>query len=317
MTSFNSRTGAVLPQAGDYNATQIPVSAEDGAETVAAALNNKPNRNLLDNWYFGNPVNQRGQTSYNTPGYSIDRWYLQGGSFELSDNALTFLFPPASGGAERFNQQVPIEKFIHGVYTISVLTTEGLYSTPFEFEPGNVVDVQLNIGNGIYIGFATTSSLPRYRLFNVGTSEDISVSFIAAKLELSDHQTLAHQDQDGNWVLNEIPDYGEELAKCQRYCYVLDGSAYNPQFTYDESEDRLIGDIPFPVTMRTSPSASLFPLNLRDTTNGTTLIVSGAEIFVSKVGLSLFYNIEVSEGVPLVDRGLYTTISKIVFSADL
>lgn len=41
VTSFNSRTGAVQPQAGDYNATQIPVSADTGAETVAAALANK------------------------------------------------------------------------------------------------------------------------------------------------------------------------------------------------------------------------------------------------------------------------------------
>lgn len=41
VTSFNGRTGAVKPQAGDYNATQIPVSGEPEAETVAAALSNK------------------------------------------------------------------------------------------------------------------------------------------------------------------------------------------------------------------------------------------------------------------------------------
>ena len=41
MASFNGRTGAVLPQSGDYNATQIPVSGEPEAETVAAALANK------------------------------------------------------------------------------------------------------------------------------------------------------------------------------------------------------------------------------------------------------------------------------------
>ena len=41
VTSFNGRTGAVMPQAGDYNATQIPVSGEPEAETVAAALANK------------------------------------------------------------------------------------------------------------------------------------------------------------------------------------------------------------------------------------------------------------------------------------
>ena len=41
VSSFNGRTGAVKPQAGDYNATQIPVSGEPEAETVAAALSNK------------------------------------------------------------------------------------------------------------------------------------------------------------------------------------------------------------------------------------------------------------------------------------
>ena len=41
VASFNGRTGAVLPQSGDYNATQIPVSGEPEAETVATALSNK------------------------------------------------------------------------------------------------------------------------------------------------------------------------------------------------------------------------------------------------------------------------------------
>ena len=41
VASFNGRTGVVLPQSGDYNATQIPVSGEPEAETVATALSNK------------------------------------------------------------------------------------------------------------------------------------------------------------------------------------------------------------------------------------------------------------------------------------
>ena len=41
VTSFNGRTGAVMPQSGDYNATQIPVSGEPEAGSVAAALSNK------------------------------------------------------------------------------------------------------------------------------------------------------------------------------------------------------------------------------------------------------------------------------------
>lgn len=41
VTSFNGRRGVVVPQAGDYNATQIPVSGDPEAENVAAALANK------------------------------------------------------------------------------------------------------------------------------------------------------------------------------------------------------------------------------------------------------------------------------------
>lgn len=41
VSSFNGRSGVVVPQAGDYNATQIPVSGEPEAGSVAAALSNK------------------------------------------------------------------------------------------------------------------------------------------------------------------------------------------------------------------------------------------------------------------------------------
>ena len=41
-------------------------------------------------------------------------------------------------------------------------------------------------------------------------------TWLAAKLELGSQQTLAHQE-DGVWVLNEIPNYGEQLRRCQRY----------------------------------------------------------------------------------------------------
>ena len=51
VTSFNGRRGVVVPQAGDYNATQIPVSGEPEAETVAAALSNKAPAGFGFGWY--------------------------------------------------------------------------------------------------------------------------------------------------------------------------------------------------------------------------------------------------------------------------
>ena len=308
VSSFNGRAGAVMPQAGDYNAAQIPVSADAGAETVAAALNNKPNRNLLDNWYFVGggmtgkfPVNQRGLTSYGptTANYnSIDRWLVNSGTMS-----------PETDGLNLTGPGIIIQRFENldlsdGEYVFSCLTADGCFSAPLTDHyvacgPFNVT--RDTSTDNLYVSFQSTTS----------------VKLKAVKLERGTTQTLAHQDEDGNWVLNEIPDYGEELAKCQRYCYVLDGSPYNPQFRADVSEDRLIGEIPFPVTMRTTPSVSMFPLTLRYTTTGATIVVSSAQLFVTNAGLSLIYQIQVSEGGPLVDGDISSPNSKFIFSADL
>ena len=46
-----------------------------------AAIGAYSNDNILDNWYFPNPVNQRGQAEYTGSGisnvYGIDRWAVQ------------------------------------------------------------------------------------------------------------------------------------------------------------------------------------------------------------------------------------------------
>ena len=79
------------------------------------------------------------------------------------------------------------------------------------------------------------------------------VDILAAKLELGEGQTLAHQDADGNWVLNEIPDYAEELAKCQRYYQKITGGVYAAIST---STTNLRFFVPTPVSMRANPAIS-------------------------------------------------------------
>lgn len=247
------------------------------------------------------PVNQRGLTSYGptTANYnSIDRWLVNSGTMS-----------PETDGLNLTGPGIIIQRFENldlsdGEYVFSCLTADGCFSAPLTDHyvacgPFNVT--RDTSTDNLYVSFQSTTS----------------VKLKAVKLERGTTQTLAHQDEDGNWVLNEIPDYGEELAKCQRYCYVLDGSPNNPQFRADVSTDRLIGEIPFPVTMRTTPSVSMFPLTLRYTTTGATIVVSSAQLFVTNAGLSLIYQIQVSEGGPLVDGDIYSPNSKIIFSADL
>ena len=82
-------TPAELRKKLEIRGDTIPVSAEDPT-LISEALTKIPttsgggvNPNLLDNWYFGRPVNQRGQTEYTGDKYTVDRWHL------TSDGVLT------------------------------------------------------------------------------------------------------------------------------------------------------------------------------------------------------------------------------------
>ena len=72
-------TPAELRKKLEIRGDTIPVSAEDST-LISEALTKIPttsgggvNPNLLDNWYFGRPVNQRGQTEYSGDKYTVDR----------------------------------------------------------------------------------------------------------------------------------------------------------------------------------------------------------------------------------------------------
>ena len=208
-------------------------------------IDNVSNPNLLDNWYFGNPVNQRGQTSYSGAGYGIDRWIQDGSITTLLTNdglQITNSSDVAFGISQIFETN-----YSGKTLTASILT-----------EPGTVVVVWCNLnqiavlqadsGGLATISFVTpTNDISRISL-SVGKGTFL---FKAAKLELGTTQTLAHQE-NGNWVLNEIPDYGEQLARCQRFRFQQDtywGAAMLALNTF-----ALWGSVQFPVTMRTIPA---------------------------------------------------------------
>lgn len=62
---------------------------KSGAADYATAWNPVGNPNLLDNWDFKNPVNQRGVSgTISSTGYFIDRWELASGTVQLTANGL-------------------------------------------------------------------------------------------------------------------------------------------------------------------------------------------------------------------------------------
>lgn len=97
--------------------------------------------------------------------------------------------------------------------------------------------------------------------FDVVAMQNFGVDIKAVKLELGSQQTLARQDADGNWVLNEVPDYGEQLRRCQRYFYRLksqNGNNYGVLalgYLQSNAQGRFL--VNFPNTMRTVPTYSM------------------------------------------------------------
>lgn len=261
-------TPAELRKKLEIRGDTIPVSASDST-LISEALTKIPttssggggvNPNLLDNWYFGRPVNQRGQTEYTAGGaYTLDRWWVQ------YDTTLSIVDGGIKIGGKWDVQQYFETTLPNATYTLSLLYKDKTGSDPLRLIAGNRTDGDLaqtesKDASGI---LSVTFSTAKSNKVNFGFtgSTDNSATIIAIKLELGDTQTLAHKENE-KWVLNEIPDFGEQLARCQRYCVAF--KQYDTFFPDGETD--FIVELPCP--MRTSPTI-INPENITNVTNPT------------------------------------------------
>lgn len=89
---------------------------------------------------------------------------------------------------------------------------------------------------------------------NVNESNPPKIHLLAAKLELGSTQTLAHKE-NGVWVLNEIPDYGEQLRRCQLYRWRFCPAEYvGSAIAFGISANAARALIYLPEQMRTNPT---------------------------------------------------------------
>lgn len=144
-------------------------------------------------------------------------------------------------------------------------------------------------------------------------------TIIAAKLELGSTQSLAHQE-NGVWVLNEVPEYGEQLRRCLRHDYIIGsntdacpicvGTAY--------SSDSVIAVVDLPEVMRTNPAVIIsgaIQIRFSATQNFTVSTVANYGFSGDKVQL---YFSGLSGLTPGQSCDLYTQLgSKIEFNANL
>ena len=235
---------------GTYNKTEIDTALQNKADKDRVV-----NPNLLDNWYFGNPVNQRGQTSYTGEVYGIDRWIAQwtgDGVTLIEDGCISIdRVSHDSHICQRITDDLGGQ-----IITLSVIGKGNFIISLVECDSEWVAKSRIahsgKIISDSYALFTITGVVPqgcKNLLVEFASESGVKSQFKAAKLELGDQQTLAHQE-NGNWVLNEIPNYGEQLARCQRYFQLYSSADLRPAKAVDCRP-----------TMRADPSQSTIVVN--------------------------------------------------------
>lgn len=269
--------------------------------------------NLLDNWYFVGgggsngvfPVAQKawgGETSHTGTGYFIDRWYSY-----ASGQVVTL----QSGGITLYNADSPayfqqyLEPFavpIPTTFTFSVLYSANGSCRLYDNLTGSTrnsawQDLQGEIGLltlTTTVGSGTLGSSPHVWF---SSYNGVTATIYAAKLEVGNTSTLASLDSNGNWILCDIPNYADELSKCQRHMILINperstnisfgfGSGYGASSIYPV--------VPLPTTLRSNPSVSF---------TGTPTVQSGStRIDVSAI--SHYRRLTNGEAVQVTSSGL-------------
>lgn len=241
---------------GIVNADNRKIEAAVNGAVPWAAMSNP---NMLINWYFADPINQRRKSEYSSSGYTVDRWYKQVNlSYDVSTQLLS---SDANTANTAFYQQGEDASLIGKVCTQSVL----VYGTgKFRFMRGNTNLKNLSSSLMLYTQTYTVPQESRgYPIYGISLDKNTNLYLVAAKLELGDHQTLAHQDANGNWVLNDPPpDKALELVKCQRYFINFKSNpSYISTFGYITSAASIYRfTLALPTPLRSVPSLIGTPL---------------------------------------------------------
>jgi hypothetical protein len=288
ITSSTTPTGAT---AGDlwFNTSDgtLSVFYSDGITSqwveIQANVDNykTPSQNYLINGGFD--IWQRG-TSFTSSSYTADRWYspITGAtvSQETSDLPLGFVdgikFVTSTTGFAQFNQAIERDVVIplrgktvtlsgwvkiSGSYTGNWIS-QALYSTSTDAYASTTTPVpgsNKNVANSTTTGwtrFSNTFTIPLdavgLRIENIPDTQQpagVTVRMTGIQLEEGSVATPFRRNQ---------PNIQAELAACQRYCYVKNGSTSDSMWGWGRWESNVFFSVfQHPVQMRVPPTFTL------------------------------------------------------------
>lgn len=265
----------------DVGALQTDVSE---LQTDVGAVQRKAeylsNHNLLDNWDFRNPVNQRGQTSYNGgyKTYSVDRWFTTATNQTVNVKDGYIEIVDTEGCNSVFEQSFNVDEIPWGqTVTISFdveadtpinINFNGWDSNNNDHTNWWELGVKTVYTREIITFTHTFGAKKNYGGLTIQGAMAGTLKVYRVKMELGNVSTLA----------NDAPaNYSEQLARCQRY-YLGYVGAYCSGEAGNRNEAWI--NIPVPVPMRTVPSVIIHNYG-RIGVNGSTNVPSDITVAAS------------------------------------
>lgn len=238
------------------------------------------NLNLLDNWDFRNPVNQRGQTSYNGgyKTYSVDRWFTTATNQTVNVKDGYIEIVDTTGNNSVFEQSFNVDEIPWGqTVTISFdVEADTPINIGFNGWDSNNNDHANWWGLGVKTVYTreiitfthTFGAKKNYGGLTIQGQSAGTFKVYRIKMEIGNVSTLA----------NDAPaNYSEQLARCQRY-YLGHVGAYCSGEAGNRNEAWI--NIPVPVPMRTVPSVIIHNYG-RIGVNGSTNVPSDITVAAS------------------------------------
>ena len=248
--------------------------------------------NLLDNSWFVNPINQRGQSIYDGAGYTIDRWRTwDNGAVTINDGYISHETP--------IYQTIGVKLDSSKKYTFAVMNTDNVVT---------IVSGAINNdlwGSGINLAYNNGDSYVRIY------ADDHVKNVVWAAL------------YEGAYTAETLPayvykGYAAELAECQRY-YLHVGSSYSDWLTVSYAQGwGIIMEIPSPMTMRATPSAVVLDEGIKVFLSSGWTAANSIAVSTYRRGGSVFLLLSGTNGAIGLDAGkTYLAAGLAGLSADL
>ena len=267
--------------------------------------------NLLDNSDFTNAVNQRGQTTYSSGGYNIDRWTAPVmGNISLSGYGMKLVGVENEYGTQ--NRQRVSSYKTGKVYTFAVCDSNYKVIVVSAIPSENWAKTVNPWGE---IGLAVISGL---LTVNIKVAASYSKTFRWAAL------------YEGEYTAETLPDYKpkgytHELLECQRY-FIRLTEPNNPYSSIigigtASSTSGCFAICPLPVTMRITPTVSWARAELLNNALGNFSSISAISVY-RRSHNQITLSIATSSSAALTKSDLYYLVCRyndgyVDLSADL